>query len=153
MRKLCVLIALALLAAGLTGCSLRGDPSLEEFLPGHTGSSLHWQEAAFQDSTDYAEVYYEASSDAAFAASELYRPVTEADLEELNPLWQDHAAWIAMIYASKGYDWYTFRAEQADLSDYVCYRTEYTDEEGYISYDIYFYDTGSHTLYFFHNNI
>lgn len=153
MKKFAALLMLLTLTAALTGCMLREDPSLEEFLPGHVESSLHWQQAAFQDSTDYAELRYEASADAMFAASELYAPVTEADLEELVPLWKDHAMWIDLVYANTGYDWYTFDIAQADTSDYVSYSTEYDEEMGLISYDIYFYDTGSHTLYYFHNNI
>lgn len=117
-----------------------------------------YSEGEFQDYTDYAKYYY-ASVD--FTDNKYFSKIEPSDLDELNLHLDDFERWIETYRrgdASReivvNYD---FDRSLIDGEDYLYIDSEtHTDDYGtmwFYNYDIYFFDTQTNTLYYFHNNI
>ncbi len=110
----------------------------------------------FQDFTIYYEITYENPN---IENNEYLKQMTETDIEEFNLYLDDFDGWVELHIEAgneskeqfvKNYD---FDRNIISTNDY-CYiysNPDYNDK--FDSYDVYFYDTETETLYYFHNNI
>lgn len=83
--------------------------------------------------------------------------MTETDIEELNLYLDDFDGWVELHIdannESQFIENYDFDRDIISINDY-CYiysNPDYFDK--FDSYDVYFYDTKTEILYYFHNNI
>ena len=121
-----------------------------------------YSEGAFQDFTDYAKYYYDSVD---FTDNKYFSKIQQSDIDNLNEHLDDFEAWIDTYRegdASReivvNYD---FDRSLIDFEDYLHIYSEtstHTWDDGttttfFINYDIYFFDTQTNTLYYFHNNI
>lgn len=106
----------------------------------------------WQDFTDYYKLIYENPN---IENSEYLKQMTEEDIEESNLYIDDFEGWVALITdetneANKQFaEIYDFDRKIISTNDY-CYIDDYIEPS---SYDLYFYDTETEILYYFHNNI
>ena len=118
-------------------------------LSGYFSSEKYYQKDVFQDTTDYAEYYYEAETDERFRKSKYYGKVTREKGEELCFLLDDFER---CLESRKDYgEWYAFRRDFIGEEDYCSITFRYPENK-MESYTIYYYDVQTHTLYFFHSN-
>lgn len=113
----------------------------------------YYTSGVFQDFTNYGKytyttVYPEDNSN--------FRPMGTSDIQTLHTFLDDFEQWVALIREddpnqelAKGYD---FSRDIIDTKDYL-YIYEDPDYPAYGCYDIYFLDSQTNTLYYFHNNI
>lgn len=113
----------------------------------------------FQDYTIYYEITYENPN---IENNKYLKQMTETDVEEFNLYLDNFDGWVE-IATDENYEPneqfiknYDFDRNIISTNDY-CYiydSAEYDDfYEKFDSYDLYFYDTETETLYYFHNNI
>ena len=113
----------------------------------------YYSSGGFQDFTNYGKytystVYPEDNSS--------FHPMTAADIQTLQAFLDDYEQWVTLIQEddpnqelAKGYD---FNRDIIDTKDYL-YLYEDPDYPKFGCYDIYFLDSQTNTLYYFHNNI
>ena len=158
MKKTFTLLAVVLiLAISLSACTAPEDKVLNSL--GKYKSREFYTEGAFQDYTDYAKYYYDSVD---FTANEYFSKIGQADIDVLNEHLDDFESWIETLRegdASReivvNYD---FDRSVIDHKDYLYIESEKYDpwDDGNMvlaSYDVYFFDTQTNTLYYFHNNI
>ena len=157
MKKAVALIVVVLiLAISLSACTAPENKVLNSL--GEYKSHEFYTEGVFQDFTDYAKYYY-AQVD--FADNEYFYKIGQADIDVLNEHLDDFESWIKTYRdgdASReivvNYD---FDRSLIDCEDYLYIESEkHTWDDGYtslVNYDVYFFDTQTNTLYYFHNNI
>ena len=157
MRKYVAFLAVVLLIAFLfSSCTAPEDKVLHSL--GEYKSYDFYTEGAFQDYTDYAKYYYDSVD---FADNEYFSKIKYSDIDILNEHLDDFESWIETYRegdASReivvNYD---FERSLIDFEDYLYIDPEkHTWDNGYtslVNYDVYFFDTQSNTLYYFHNNI
>jgi hypothetical protein len=112
----------------------------------------------FQDYTDYAKYYYNPVD---FTDNEYFSIIEQSDIDALNEHLDDFESCIE----AHGYNDasseivvnYDFDRSLIDSEDYLYIDSEkHTWDDGYtslVNYYIYFFDTQTNTLYYFHNNI
>lgn len=114
----------------------------------------------FQDFTDYGKYTYENPD---LENNEYFGQMTEEDVKELNEYIDNYEEWVDAITEEITGDMdrefaetYDFNRNIISTDDY-CYiydSVDYDDfYEKFDSYDLYFYDTETEILYYFHNNI
>ncbi|MBR7133608.1 MAG: hypothetical protein IKD04_08780 [Clostridia bacterium] len=124
--------------------------------------SVFYTQGEFQDYTVYAKYHYDSVD---FAENKYFTQISESDLNEINEHLDDFESWIE-----------TFQEDDASCEIVVNYYFDRTviDNEDYfyieskkstttwddgtktsslVYYDIYFFDTQTQTLYYFHNDI
>ena len=117
-----------------------------------------YTEGDFQDYTDYAKYYYESAN---FSENNHFTKIQNADFERINEHLDDFENWIASF---KNNDEsaeivvnYDFDRNLIDKDDYIYISSEkHTYDNGQtslVNYNIYFFDSQSKTLYYFHNNM
>lgn len=155
-KKLVVIICLLVFVLSFASCVVAEDKVVASL--GKYEKREYFTSGGFQDFTDYAKYYY---SSAEIAENPYLTKIQESDLATIEEYLDDFEQWIELIRQSgessevvNGYDF--FRA-WIDTDDY-CYidAEEHTWSDGYtslVSYDVYFYDTQTQVLYYFHNNI
>ncbi|MBO5433166.1 MAG: hypothetical protein J6A43_03810, partial [Clostridia bacterium] len=93
--------------------------------------------------------------------NEYLKKIQESDFAEIDKHLNDFENWIK-IFKDKDDSLelvvkYDFNRNIIDVEDYIYIRSEeHTWDDGFtslVSYDIYFFDTQTLTLYYFHNNI
>ena len=112
----------------------------------------------FQDYTDYAKYYYGSIE---ITENQYLKKIQETDLITINMHLDDYEGWIETIKSSDNSNDvvvnYDFNREIIDMEDYIYVDSEeHVWDDGQTSlvrYNIYFYDTQSQVLYYFHNNI
>lgn len=114
------------------------------------------EDGGWQDFTIYYEITYENPN---LENNEYLKQLTQADIEELNLYLDNFEDWVGLVTDErdepneqfvKSYD---FDRNIISINDY-CYiysNPDYNDK--FDSYDVYFYDTETEILYYFHNNI
>lgn len=140
----------------LSGCSVPPDPVLVSL--GSCDDSVFYSHGCFQDYTFYAKYYY---TEPQLTENHYFEKLQDTDLDTLYAHWDDFEGWIETIRDSKPSDevviHYDFDRTLADTEDYFYLSSEthtFGDSHSVlVNYDIYFFDTQSLTLYFFHNNI
>jgi hypothetical protein len=117
-----------------------------------------YTEGDFQDYTDYAKYSYRSVD---FTDNKYFKKIQPADFSVINKHLDNFEDWIETFRRS-GPDrelvvHYDFDRSLIDCDDYLYIESEeHTWDSGtkaLIRYDIYFFDTQSNTLFFFHNNI
>ena len=140
----------------LTGCAMMEDPILDSF--GEYTDSEYYITDGFQDYTIYAKYVYSSADLSGNLWLEKVRP---EDFEVIQTHLDDFEGWIETIGSvepdSKVAVNYDFDRSVIDTEDYFYIDSEeHTWETGQVSlvnYDIYYFDTQTQILYFFHNNI
>ena len=112
----------------------------------------------FQDYTNYGKYYYKH---AYVEQSSYLKKIQETDLAIINTHLDDFEGWIETIQRSESTSEvvvnYDFDRGIIDTEDYIYIDSEErTWTDGYtslVNYDVYFFDTQTKVLYYFHNNI
>lgn len=155
-------ISLSILTVGIlfVSCKAPEDKVLNSL--GEYKEYVYYSEGEFQDYTDYGKYYYDSAD---LADNAYFIEVENYDLSEINEHLADFEAWIETYREGDpsceivvNYD---FDREIIDREDYIHINSEKfttTWDDGMVtntfaSYEIYFFDTQTQVLYFFHNNI
>lgn len=108
----------------------------------------------FQDYTDYAKYYY---INPKTENNERISKMSETDIKEFNTYLEDFEGWVNTFAENDPNDElavnYDFDRSIISLDDYLAiyYDPEYPSQFG--NYDIYFLDSETNILYYFHHNI
>ena len=157
MKKCLALILICFfVVVSLSSCIAPEDKVLNSL--GEYKNREFYTEGVFQDYTDYAKYNYESVD---FTDNEYFTKIEQSDIDVLNEHLDDFESWIETYRegdASReivvNYD---FERSLIDIEDYLYIDSEkHTWDDDYTSlenYDIYFFDTQTNTLYYFHNNI
>ena len=119
-----------------------------------------YSNGGFQDYTDYAKYHCVR---ARTANNKYFSPVTETDIATLHAHLDDFEGWVSNADpTSKLATHYDFDRSIIDTQDYVYIYDEYMDNTNVFgdvtsrtlaNYDVYFLDSQTQILYYFHNNI
>ena len=157
MKKAFALIVVVLiLGIVLSSCVIPADKVLDSL--GEYKSHEFYTEGAFQDYTDYAKYYFESAD---LTDNEYFSKIQQSDIDVLNEHLDDFESWIKTYREGDATREivvnYDFDRSLIDCEDYLYIESEkHTWDDGYtslVNYDIYFFDTQTNTLYYFHNNI
>ena len=154
-KTFAIILLFSFLALILSAC-VPVDKVLDSL--GEYKSCEFYTEDSFQDYTDYAKYYYDSVD---FSNNEYFTKIEQSDIDVLNEHLDDFESWIETYRegdASRdivvNYD---FDRSFIDNADYLYINSEkHTWDDGYtslVNYDVYFFDTQTNTLYYFHNNI
>lgn len=149
MKKWLIFLLLPLLF--LTGCM---QSVLLSIPRGFTEKEEHFDPEGFQDYTDYCKYIY--SEVAPFSNDARYHAVTAGEIPEIRAYFENFAGWMETEDRLNEYD---FSPECITEGDYVLIKTKEGQRIGdgryskYDDYTVYFFDTGSLTLYYIHTNI
>ena len=155
-RFLIPVIALGLLAS-LTGCiTLPQDEVLNSL--GAYESRVFYSFGEFRDYTDYAKYEYDTVD---FDGNPYFEKLQERDLPEIHRHLDDFEGWIEIIgdgeKDSELVDNFDFDRSWIDLEDFFyLYSEEHTWGDGYtslVNYNLYFFDSQTCVLYYFHNDM
>ena len=139
----------------LSSCVIPADKVLDS-LGKYKGHEFYTQ-GEFQDHTDYAKYYYDSVD---FTDNKIFSKIQQADFDTLNEHLDDFESCIASYRENDetreivvNYD---FDRSLIDCEDYLYIDSEKHTDNGctlFVYYHIYFFDTQTNTLYYFHNNI
>ena len=162
-RKLFLVLALILVGAlCLSGCSYTDYliTSVDDKVIASLGryeSREYYTSGGFQDFTDYAKYKYDEVN---FEDDKYFAQITIESQAEFMAYLNSFEGWVEVHKESDpenelvmGYDFSTDLITDDDyiyIDDCSAYDDLY---EKFDNYNIYFFDTGTSTLYFFHNNI
>ena len=157
MKKAVALIVVVLIfGTVLSSCIAPEDKVLNSL--GEYRSCEFYTCGGFQDYTDYAKYYYDSVD---FTDNEYFSIIEQSDIDALN----EHLDNFESCIEAHGYNDasseivvnYDFDRSLIDSEDYLYIDSEkHTWDDGYtslVNYDVYFFDTQTNTLYYFHNNI
>ena len=153
-KTFAIILVFSFLALILSAC-VPVDKALDSL--GEYKSCEFYTEGEFQDYTDYAKYYYDSVD---FSNNEYFTKIEQSNIDVLNEHLDDFESWIETYRegdASRdivvNYD---FDRSFIDSADYLYINSEkHTWDDGYtslVNYDVYFFDTQTNTLYYFHNN-
>ena len=159
-KKCFVKILAALLLVSMTGCG-PSDPVLESLGPYE--SKVMYTEGEFQDYTDFGIYTYPVREGGPLKSHKYFTVVMEEDLEGILAYIDNFEAWVETFQSrstpSELAENYQFDRELIQEGDYYCVRTKEGVAVGdaaygaFDNYTLYFFDTETCTLYYFHNNI
>ena len=153
-------ICLLLIEISLSACEKPEDKVLISL--GEYKNNVFYSEGVFQDFTFYAKYYYDNVD---FEGNAYFTKINESDLAKINEHLDDFESWIETYKENDdsleivvNYD---FDRGKIDKNDYIYIDSENlittwddgTTTTSFASYDIYFFDTQTQILYYFHNNI
>ena len=145
MKKLLILLPMILL---FTACAEKNDPVISAI--GQYERCEVYTSGGFQDFTDYGKYYYTSVP----KDNEYLKIVSDFEIIEM--YLDDYEGWIETVRENDpGSDLvthYDFDRSIIDWEDYIYIESKYVDSM-LSSYNIYFFDTQSNVLYYFHNNI
>ena len=155
-KSFALIVVVLILAISLSACTAPKNKVLNSLA--EYKSHEFYTEGAFQDYTDYAKYYYDSVD---FSDNEYFYKIGQADIDVLNEHLDDFESWIKTYRegdaSRKIVVNYDFDRSLIDCEDYLYIESEkHTWDDGYtslVNYDIYFFDTQTNTLYYFHNNI
>lgn len=147
-KRFIICFTLALLLPIFSSCTF-SDPIIDS-LPRYTGKSF-FTSGGFQDYTDYAKYTYDSITVQDFEASEFFRTVTFADVEEILLYIDNFEEWV-QITGGKLQANYDFDKSVVSQGDFFYIKTKDTYGK-YDDYTVYYFDVDVLTLYYFHNNI
>lgn len=160
MREFLLLLIAGVSLLSLYGCEMPPDEVINS-LPEYE-SRIFYTEGVFQDYTDYGIYTYENIDESVFEKSIFFEKVPE-DKDIIMAYLDNYEDWIELYRSREEYcelsDKYDFDKGIIDESDYYYINSEGVDAmEGHLqlkfsSYNIYFFDTATNTLYYFHSNI
>ena len=155
-KSTAIILSLIILISTLSSCIAPEDKVLNSL--GECRSCEFYTCGGFQDYTDYAKYYYDSVD---FTDNEYFSKIRQADISILNEHLDDFESCIE----AHGYNDasseivvnYDFDRSLIDSEDYLYIDSEkHTRGDGYtllVNYNVYFFDTQTNTLYYFHNNI
>ena len=161
MKKIFKTIAMMTMSVGLlfslSGCLLQPQDEVLNSL-GSYKSREFYSSGGFQDFTDYAKYGYDTVE---FDGNTHFQKIRENDLPEIYRHLDDFEGWIKNIgdgeKDSELVDNFDFERSWIDLEDFFyLYSEEYTWGDGFtslVNYNLYFFDSQTCVLYYFHNNI
>ncbi len=154
-----VIAAMCLLVFSLSACTFKSkDPVIASL--GRAISVQRYSVRGFGDSTDYGIYTFPGAKP---EDSEYFKPVTAESKNELLGYIENFENWVNVTHEEDDDNAlvvnYRFSRDDIDESDYlyISYRCGEPTGEGvyakYDSYNVYFFDSQTATLYYFHNNI
>ena len=156
-KSTAIILSLIILISTLSSCIAPEDKVLNSL--GECRSCEFYTCGGFQDYTDYAKYYYDPVD---FTDNEYFSIIEQSDIDALN----EHLDNFESCVEAHGYNDasseivvnYDFDRSVIDHEDYLYIESEKYDpwDDGnmvFASYDVYFFDTQTNTLYYFHNNI
>lgn len=155
MKKTRAVISAFIILICLCGCTYM-DPVIAS-LPEYKSSFLYTSDG-IQDYTDYAEYYYDSVTVEDLEASEYLKAATAEDIDEILMYIENFEDWVE---AAGGELTENYGFDKALLSegDFFCIITRYGEPIGegtygrFDDYTVYYFDTDTQILYYFHNNI
>lgn len=155
-KSTAIILSLIILISTLSSCIALEDKVLNSL--GECRSCEFYTCGGFQDYTDYAKYYYDPVD---FTDNEYFSKIGQADIDALKEHLDDFERCIeAHGYTDASSEIvvnYDFDRSLIDSEDYLYIDSEkHTWDDGYtslVNYDVYFFDTQTNTLYYFHNNI
>lgn len=158
LKMISLISAALLLAFSLSACVFKsGDPVIASL--GRAMSVQRYSVSGFGDSTDYGIYTFPGAK---LEDSEYFKPVTAESKNELLGYIDNFENWVNVTREDDNntlFENYHFSRADIDESDYL-YISDRDGEaigEGvyskYDSYNVYFFDSQTTTLYYFHNNI
>ena len=156
LKKATAFLILVLLGLSLSSCQAVGDPIILSLGIYHQRD--FYSEGGFQDFTDYGKYYFKSAN----ADNNAYfTQITSADIPVIHEHLDDFESWIELFRSTdpsrnivQNYD---FDRRTIDTEDLIYLNSEkHTWSDGHtslVSYNLYFFDSQSLTLYYFHNNI
>ena len=151
-RFLLLALVLSLLIC-TTSCGLKTrQEEMIDFL-GKPESEQIWTHGEFQDYADFGIYYYPALN---IENSKDFAKVSPEDMETLGLFLDNYEQWIAAVESNDPEDElvvnYAFDRTIIDTEDHFYIYTKDEDHPLY-DYDIWFFDSQSKTLYYFHANL
>lgn len=155
-KKLTIICFLLIIATFFTSCNILWDKVL--FSLGKYDDYVFYTHGEFQDYTDYAKYYYSSVN---IDNNKFFTKIKKSDFTKINEHLDDFEDWIETFKSNDAsceivvnYD---FDREIIDTNDYIYIDSEkYTWEDGItslVNYNVYFFDSQTLVLYYFHNNI
>lgn len=155
-KKTVAALCLVISVLSFASCKAPEDKVIKSL--GKYDHHVIYTEGGFQDYTDYAKYYYTSAN---VSGNEYLSKIQETDFDKINEHLDDFEEWIQTFKntdASReivvNYD---FNREIIDTEDYIYIDSEKTTwstgHTSLVKYDVYFFDTQSSVLYYFHNNI
>ena len=143
-------------AISLTGCEIPADKVILSL--GEYEDHVFYSSGGFQDYTDYAKYYYAQTK---IAENHYLKPIRKTDFTTIDIHLDDFEGWIATIARTEPDNKvvlnYDFDRSIIGTEDYIYIDSEsHTWPSGHtalVRYNIYFFDTQTQILYYFHNNI
>lgn len=152
MKRLSYFLLVTALLFNLIGCSYQ-NPVIAS-LPAYQSKEFYTSGGS-QDFTDYAKYVYAVDITPSLANSQYFQEATPADLAEIVLYLENFEQWVETIGRELKQN-YDFDKSLLTPGDYFYLDSKYASESAYkkfYSYNIYFYDTDTGILYYFHNNI
>ena len=160
MRKLCALLFVLIICISISACKAPEDKILMSL--GEYNSNVYYTQGEFQDFTDYAKYYYDSVD---LTGNEYFNKIQKSDATKINEHLDDFESWIETYRETDSSREivmnYDFDRTIIDSEDYFYIDSEKlttTWDDGtttttLANYDVYFFDTQTQILYYFHNNI
>jgi len=153
MLRVLVFLMLPWLLFSLSGC-VPSDPVIDSLPPYE--SKVMFTSGGFQDYTDYGKYTFPQLAESALQGNPYLKKVTAEDLTILQAYLDNFEDWIETHRRSEpqgelvlGYDF-----DRAVLAEGDYYFIDEAESKiAFSNYDIYYFDTETNILYFFHNNI
>lgn len=156
MKRLLVLFLFCSVAFTLIGCT-PSDVVIVS-LPAYQDMAMY-TEGDFQDYTDFAIYTYADLDEAVLKSNSYFHKITTEDMQNILAYIDNFEQWIDVFRsgsdASELAAHYSFDKSIIDEKDYICIETNAKSStyERFDNYSVYFFDTDTCTLYYFHNNI
>ena len=155
MKKFGLRLLTLMLLLSLSGCSYQ-DPVLAA-LPDYK-SEVFYTSGGFQDSTDYAKYTFESVTAQDLKESKFFSETTADDVKEILLHIDNFEDWVEVI-GEEVKDNYDFDKNIVSEGGFFYIKTKAGKPIGQGTYDkfdnysVYYFDIGTQTLYYFHNNI
>lgn len=154
-KSISIAIIILLLLSLLDACTYE-DPVIKS-LPEYKSKDSYLSEG-FQDYTDYAKYTFDNIETDDLNESGYFKEATEADVSEILAYIKNFEGWVDLEdgEVEENYD---FDKTIVTVGDYFYIDTKYGQPIGtttygkFDDYNVYFFDTDSQILYYFHNNI
>lgn len=153
-----IIAAMCLLVLSLSACTFKSkDPVIASL--GKAMSVQRYSVSGFGDSTDYGIYTFPGAK---LEDSEYFKPVTAESKNELLGYIDNFENWVNVTREDDNntlFENYHFSRADIDESDYLYISDRDGEPIGdgvyskYDSYNVYFFDSQTTTLYYFHNNI
>lgn len=151
MKRTFILTLILVFVLSISACSFSQDKVLNSL--GEFSSKEVYTHGDFQDYTDYGKYSYKAVD---FTDNTYFRNFTENDREQLANYIDDFEGWVTLFKENDPTDElavnYDFDSSIISEEDYLYIYTD-PDYPQFGNYRVYFFDTASSTLYYFHKNI
>ena len=153
MKRLSLMFCLLTLLISMVACGFqtREDKVLASL--GKYESEQFWTSGEFQDYTDFGVYTYDSVD---IEKSKCFTKASESNIKILCAYVDDFERWISASSDQDSPDSlarnYTFDRSIMDTEDYF-YKYEKDSHSKFECYDVWFFDSQTKTLYYFHNNI